>query len=93
MGWGCLEMGGYLLYLIFFGDFSWCSIEKKFWCVFLSFVNKHVLQNKCLKQMFLQKYEMIGINSTDMVVFLTVICLPHGQLWIIIKGAASFTQY
>ena len=30
--------------------------DRKSWCVYLSFLNKHVLQNRCLK-----KYEMIGI--------------------------------
>ena len=38
------------------------------------------------------KYEMIGINSIDIVCFLTTIWLPHGQLWTIIEGEASLIQ-
>ena len=36
-----------ILYWGFFGDSTWWSTEKKSWCICLSFVNKHVLQNKC----------------------------------------------
>ena len=34
--------------------------------------------------MLLQKYEVIAINSIDIVIFLTAIWLPHGQLYTII---------
>ena len=30
----------------------WCCIGKKFWCVYLSFVNKHCLQNNCLNKIW-----------------------------------------
>ena len=32
------------------GDSEWCSIGKKTSCVYLSFVNKHLLQNNCLNK-------------------------------------------
>ena len=34
-----------ILYWSFSGDSSWCSTGIKSWCVYLSFVNKHVIQN------------------------------------------------
>ena len=40
----------------------------------------------------LQKYEMITINSIDIVILLTAICLPQGRLWSIIEGAASLIR-
>ena len=46
-----------------------------------------------MKQMSLQKYEMIRINSIDIVFFVIVISLPHGQLWTIIQGDTSLIQY
>ena len=56
---GFLEMGGLsknaevaILYWGFSGDFSWCSIGKKSWCIYLSFVNKHVQQNNCLNKIW-----------------------------------------
>ena len=39
-----------------------------------------------------QKYEMIAINSIDMVLFVTAISLPHGQLWTIIEGEVSLIR-
>ena len=36
-----------LLYWGFSGDSSWCSIGKKSWCIYLYFVNKHMLPNNC----------------------------------------------
>ena len=43
--------------------------------------------------MLLQKYEVIAINSIDIVIFLTAIWLPHGQLYTIIEGAVSLIWY
>ena len=62
-GGGCLEIGLFwgLLYWGFCGDYSWCSIEKKPWHVYLSFVNKNVLQNNCLNTV----WDCHSFNSVD----------------------------
>ena len=49
-GGGGLSRNGGLPYWDFSGDSSWCSIEKKYWCVYLSFVNKNMLQNNCISK-------------------------------------------
>ena len=49
------NVGFAVLYRGFSGDSS-CSIGKKSWSAYLSFVSKHMLQNNLL-----YKYEMIGI--------------------------------
>ena len=42
--------------------------------------------------MSLKKYEMIRINSIDIVFFVIAISLPHGQLCTITQGDASLIQ-
>ena len=66
-----------ILYWGLFWDFSWCSIEKKPWCVYLFFVNKYVLQNKCPSK---KKNEMIAINSIDIVIFNCYLDVPRPAL-------------
>ena len=36
----------------------------------------------------LQKYEMIAINTIEIVIFLSAIWLPHSQLWTITEGGS-----
>ena len=43
-GEGLSRNGGVaILYWGFYRDSPWCIVGIKFWCVYLSFVNKHVL--------------------------------------------------
>ena len=43
--------GCHVIYIeVFSGDSSWFSIRTKFWWVYFSFINKHVLQNNCLNK-------------------------------------------
>ena len=53
-----------ILYWGFSGGYSWCSIEKISRCVYLSFVNKHVLQNNCLNEIW-DDWHSNSLNSVD----------------------------
>ena len=58
-------MGGItILYWGFSGDSSWCNTGKKSWRVYLSFVNKHVLQNNCLNKIW-DDWQCNSFNSVD----------------------------
>ena len=49
---------------------------------------------KKLQLFFNYKYNMINKFFNDATVFfLTVIGLPHSQLWVIIEGTVSLTQF
>ena len=60
----CLEMGIAILKWGFSRDYSWFRIGKKAWCVYLSFVNKHVLQNNCLNETW-DGWNCIDFNSVE----------------------------
>ena len=62
------KRGGSILYWGFSGDSSWCRIRKKSWCIYLFFVNKHVLKITAYI-----KYKMIGIVVV-LIVLIIVLC-------------------
>ena len=67
-GGGGLQMEGchVVIYWVFPGGSSWSSIEEKSWFVCLSFVNKHLLQNNCLRNMrSLALWHCDSFNSVD----------------------------
>ena len=50
-GWGLSRNGWVaILYWGHAGDSSWYSIGKKYWCVYLSFVNRYMLKNNYLNK-------------------------------------------
>ena len=71
----CVKMGGGC-HIIF--TFSWRFLvmhHKKYWCVYLSFVNKHVLQNNCLN-----KIEIIGILIVlIMLIVILAVLITHSN--------------
>ena len=71
----CLEMGGLPHYIEVFLEIAHdAAYRKKSWCVYLSFVNQHVLQNNCLK------YEMIGIWIVFIVMIVkTAVLIIHAN--------------
>ena len=62
-------MGGCHIIFRFSGYSSWCNIGKKSWCVYLSFVNKYVLQNNCL----CDDWHCNNFNSVNIVIIVVLI--------------------
>ena len=60
-----------ILYWGFSGDSSWCSKGKKC-CVYLSFVNKLVLQNNCWNKTW-DDWHCNSFNSADIVIIAVLI--------------------
>ena len=50
MGAGLPRNGGFPYYIEVFLEIPHDAVKKFFWCVYLSFVNKQVLQNNCLNK-------------------------------------------
>ena len=61
--WGVGEGVYQIVLSFFFLDSSWCSIEKN-WCVYLSFVSKHVLQDNCSNKIW-NDCHCNSFNSVD----------------------------
>ena len=61
---GKAKWGGCHIILRFLWRFLMMQHGKKFWCVNLSFVNKHVLQNNCLNKIW-DDWQCNNFNSVD----------------------------
>ena len=76
--WGAVSRnGGFPYYTEVVFEISHDAAWKKPWCVYLFFVNKYVLQNKCPSK---KKNEMIAINIIDIVIFNCYLDVPRPAL-------------